>query len=108
MMSDTSNQPEQLQSRRKFFVWAGQLAAGFSIAGVGLGLLDPKAALAEPECTPCSGCVVVSCNESGACKAHNPATPLEIEYKLRLGCVPPGCTFSAPYYECNSSCACYY
>ncbi len=41
-------------------------------------------------------------------KAHDPSTPLEIEYKLYQGCVPPGCTLSSPYYECNSSCACYY
>jgi len=104
-MANLSN-PEPSQPRRKFFVWVGQIIAGASLAGIGLGLVDPKAVLADPECTPCSGCKILSCTYSGTCRAQNPNTPYLVEYQAYVGCVPPGCTLAPPAYECNSGCGC--
>lgn len=108
-MANLSNSSEPSQPRRKFFIWIGQLAAGFSLAGLGLDLLNPKVVQADPECTPCSGCSVVSCTYSGTCRVHDPSTPYEVGYRLYQGCTPPPCTLSQQtYYECSSSCTCYY
>jgi anaerobic selenocysteine-containing dehydrogenase len=72
---DSVDQP----SRRRFLTWAGQLAAGISLIGVGLGIADPAKVLAAgqsphnvgtqtahgapagPDCIQCpTGCVVNS------------------------------------------------
>ena len=95
-------------SRRSLFKWMGQVAAGASLAALGLGLANTKSALAQPNCIPCEGCVVVSCTVNGACRANNPSTPLLITYQVYQGCVPVGqsCPLSSKLFECNSSCAC--
>ncbi len=108
-MENTSNQDKHPRSRRKFFIWIGQVVAGASLAAIGLGLADPQKVLADPDCTPCEGCVVVSCLPNGYCKAHNPEYPNLITYKLKQGCVQTGCYNSqADYYECSNNCTCTY
>ena len=107
-MDNLLHDRETPRSRRSLMKWAGQIAAGTSLAAIGLGLSRVNTALAQPDCTPCSGCVLTSCAVNGQCRANDPNAPLMIGYRLRLGCVPPGCyTSSTIYYECNSTCACY-
>jgi hypothetical protein len=106
-MRNILHDSETARSRRSLFKWMKQVAAGTSLAAVGLGLANAKTALANPNCTPCSGCQVVSCQVSGTCRAHDPNTPILVTYQTLSGCVPPGCTMSSNLFECNSSCACF-
>ena len=104
-MANTSGYTRQSKPRRRFMKWVGQATAGASLAALGLGLANSKAAWAKPDCTPCSGCVVVSCSHSGKCPAN---TPNLITYELKQGCIEFGCTYSSYYYECHDDCTCSY
>lgn len=95
---------EQSRSRRGFFKWIGQVAAGASLASIGLGLTNIKNALAN--CIVCDGCQVISCMASGTCRAEDPLKPVRVTYKLFYGCVTGGsCPYNI-YDACNSSCSC--
>lgn len=93
---------EERKTRRKFITWAGQFAAGASLAAVGLGL-GMKTALAEPECMPCSGCAIDKCTRT-ACGGD---TPWLVQYRVYYGCAPSGqpCQYNL-YSVCHSSCYC--
>lgn len=115
----------QITSRRGIFKWMGQIAAGASIAGIGLNIANPLTAQAEsnqptigyradkygnpdqPNCIPCSGCSVVSCAPNGNCRAGNQQAPILVHYHQYYGCIAPGGT--CPYnnlYMCASTCSC--
>ena len=93
-MSDTPDLNEQRdlpqeerKTRRKFITWAGQFAAGASLAAVGLGL-GMRSAHAQPECMPCTDCVITSCSVNrSVCGDINHTLVL---YKQYYGCVPSG------------------
>jgi hypothetical protein len=95
---------EQLRSRRGFLSWLKRVAGGASLAVIGLSIADPKNVFADPNCTPCSGCDMISCTYE---KNHCGATyPWLFYYKFYTGCVPPGCTTnynSCCVYECSCS-----
>jgi hypothetical protein len=64
-------------TRRKLITWAGQIAAGASLAAIGLGIGKPLTALAssaEPKCTPCPSkgtCAEVTyCSGNPPCNEH--------------------------------------
>lgn len=95
--------PKQPQSRRRFITWAGEIVAGVSLAGIGIGLLNPKAALAEPECYPCpTCCTFISCQKYGGCQAD---TPYRATYHVQYGCVGIGqqCPYTV-YEACQMTC----
>jgi len=92
---------EQSQSRRGFLGWLKKVAAGASLAVVGLSLANPRNVLAESDCTPCTGCSS-SCNYD---KNHCGDTyPWLLSWTFYSGCTPPGCTTSGGsccIYECG-------
>lgn len=95
-MADLSEQvkqgPEQLHSRRRFFNWVGQVVAGVSLAGIGIGLTSPAYAKSvEPECTQfCNYCKVTSCQLNANC-VHQGHGSYFITYNYQSGC-QPNCT----------------
>lgn len=97
---------EQSDSRRNFIKFVGQIVTGASVAGIGIGLTQNRNALAEPNCVPCTGCVVLSCTYSGTCRARYPQYPYEIIYGQYDGCDASGCTYTYTYNKCNSACSC--
>ncbi len=99
---------EQVRSRRSVFKWIGQVAAGASLAGIGLGLANPLNALAAskgtdmPRCIPCELCHTTSC-QGGICE------PPEnyVTYKYYKGCVFQGqsCPYVGTYKGCFDGCS---
>ncbi len=92
---------EQPRSRRGFLTWVGQVAAGVSIAGIGLGLVKPLEAFAAPDCNPCTGCKIL-------CEAYNTACcpgshPILMQVQNITGCVPPGCVYHPAYFACSTT-----
>ena len=69
---------EESQSRRHFVKWVGQIAAGASLATIGLGITNPLDVLAAnkkatiPNCyqCPCNGCQDVVCYFSVSCRGN--------------------------------------
>lgn len=102
-LENATQQREQTQSRRSFFTWAGQVAAGVSVAGIGLGLANPMDTLAAslskpanaqhsrntPDCLACPSAGTYccsSCNVDANCpQGHN-----FIKYNYAGGCYYPG------------------
>lgn len=76
------SEPESKLSRRSVFKWAGEIVAGVSLAGIGLGLENPLNALAtsktsrptgkhiHPDCypCPCNGCYDYTCLSHTGCQ----------------------------------------
>lgn len=92
---------EQPRSRRGFLTWVGQVAAGVSIAGIGLGLVKPLEAFAAPECNPCTGCRILCQEDRIACCPEG--YPIFMKIQSISGCVPPGCVYSNPFYACSTT-----
>lgn len=86
---------EESQSRRRFVKWVGQIAAGASLATLGLGITNPLNALAAskkqaiPDCfqCPCDGCTGIVCMTNTACYPHGNCGRFIVTYKG--GCVNP-------------------
>jgi hypothetical protein len=117
---DLENKKDILQlSRRRAFVWAGQVAAGLSLAGAGLGFLGarPLPAMAanqagqaaagsvKPDCVPCPPYGTLysqSCELDSNCI---PGPYIFVAHYYSGGCVPAG--QRCPTYvcaKCVSSC----
>lgn len=95
-MTNTSGnlQEEPNQSRRRFFSWAKQVAAGISLAGLGLGfgLSSPLKTLAAsqrpksggpytPDCIQCPyGCIVYTWGNGLHCPEECPYTVYFTQY----------------------------
>ena len=93
---------KQPQSRRRFITWAGEIVAGVSLAGIGIGVLTPKTVLADPDCIQCSCCTFISCQAYGGCPANMPD---RATYHAFYGCVNLG--QQCPYYvyeACQTDC----
>lgn len=92
---------EQSRSRRGFFNWIGQVVAGASLAGIGLGLAKPLTALAAPDCTPCTGCNIISSYVDHAC-CPNTNYQWYTKYQALTGCIYPGqhCYVNPAVYGC--------
>lgn len=91
------------QSRRRFITWAGEIVAGVTLAGIGIGILNPKTVLAEPECNPClSCCAYISCQAYGGCPS---TTPYRATYHVQYGCVAAGqqCPYTV-FLACQDKC----
>ena len=91
-------------SRRTFVKWIGQITAGIAIVGVGLDLANRSTpAHARPECVPCSGCVLETCEFSDLC--YDDGYPYEITYIQYYDCVLPGqdCPYNT-YRACQNNC----
>lgn len=100
---------EQPSSRRSFFTWVGQVAAGASLAAIGLGLANPESVLAAskpsikhgpntPNCIPCpTGCQVTRCIQNGG------GCP---EYQVTYVVYHGGCAPCNPsqHTVCNGTC----
>ena len=109
-MANRLNDAEQHDhsSRRGFFKWIGQAVAGASLAGMGISALNPlnvQAANAQPNCTQCDGCSVISCAVNGSCRTQGYL--YLVTYYAYYGCVNPG--DKCPYSKmalCANSCSC--
>lgn len=108
-MANTSenfgNEPKQSRSRRGFIQWIGQVAAGISIAGIGLGLVKPTYAKStEPDCLQiCKPyCTVHSCVLDGNCE-HSGQGGYYLIWSYYSGC-EPNCQYHQ-YSGCAYNCS---
>lgn len=99
---------ESKLSRRGVFKWAGEVVAGVSLVGIGLGLENPLNALAasksshpagkhvHPDCypCPCNGCADTTCLPYNGCKSKQGFYDVVYEG----GCVNPPNLCPAHYY----------
>jgi hypothetical protein len=109
---DSKNQTK-ISSRRNFFSYMKQIAAGASVAGVSLGLLNPKDVFAastptstptsmNPQAIPCDGCQVTSCRFNWGCWLQYDIWNLQ-QYTVTTGTAPHCITHS--YSVCTDSCS---
>ncbi len=105
--SDTGKQGDkQLFSRRRYLTWAGQVAAGLSLVGIGLGINAANATNAfaatnkpaDPECVHCPSYGTYCCSscvyESNCFQKYQYS-----KYYYTGGCVGNSCT---TYVGCSS------
>lgn len=113
---DGVQEREPSNSRRRFFVWVGQVAAGTSLASIGLSLTNPRSVTAaaangsapsityQPDCIPCTAhCVFGYCSNDNC---SPPLNPYSIRYTVyQQACIQPGqsCPYTVHQY-CGSSC----
>lgn len=117
--NDLEQEHEQFHSRRRFFAWAGQIAAGVSLAGIGLGLTDPLKALAatkpqsamthkrvRPDCYPCPDPGTFCCRSCFTDSHCQPGGHTALTYDYNGGCVsnPSDCPTYIACSRCVSSC----
>lgn len=110
----TGQDHQQFSSRRGFFQWVGQVAAGASLAGIGLGLTNPLNAFAanksdagkhHPNCISCDSCKITNCVRSSGC-LEGTGMPFRVSYIQYYGCVTHGTCPSYNAVVCADSCCC--
>src|ERR1017187_965433 len=109
---------KQHLARRVFFAWVGQVAAGASLAGIGLGFVNPATALADskasrladtslrPDCNPCPSPGTFCCRSCVTDSNCQPGGHLALTYDFNGGCVipPQQCPTYVACSRCVSSC----
>jgi hypothetical protein len=105
-----------LYTRRNYITWLGQIVAGISLAGIGLGLngVHPINALAAttgntpavPDCIQCPSYGTFCCRSCNTDSNCQPGGHIAITYYYKGGCVAPGqeCPTYAGCTNCVSSC----
>ena len=116
--NDREQKREQVQARRRFLTWAGQIAAGISLAGIGLSGANTMNALAasrsanaanqqlRPDCIPCPSYGTFCCRSCFTDSNCQPGGHTALTYYYSGGCVPPGqlCPTHVGCSRCVSSC----
>lgn len=97
-MRDPLHDTESPRSRRSLFKWLGQVAAGATVAGIGLSALNTQAAHAASPDSACVGCTLIACYAGGGCGGDY---PFEVQCRSYSG--QPPCT-SQYVYGCASDC----
>lgn len=105
------------RSRRVFLTWVGQVAAGISLAGIGLGLTNPSSVFAEgnvafatdkpavPDCIQCPPAGTFCCRSCDKDSNCQPGGYAAITYNYTGGCIPSGeCPTTEACFRCVSSC----
>ncbi len=105
---------EESQSRRRFVKWMGQIAAGASLATIGLGITNPLDALAAskkaaiPNCYQCppKGYQDIVCMPNSSCYPHGNCARYIFTYEG--GCVQsPPCPHTSQDDGCCSPSSCF-